>query len=64
MSECPYCSRKPGGKDMLDHALSETGGGTASDVEDPQERSGEASTPSTQAGSSFGVRAVKGIPRL
>ena len=49
---------------ILDRALSETGGGTASDVEDPQERSGEASTPSTQAGSSFGVRAVKGIPRL
>ena len=45
-------------------ALDKTGGGTASDVEDPQERSGEASTPSTQAGSSFGVRAVKGIPRL
>ena len=51
-------------KNILDRALSETGGGTASDVEDPQWRSGEASTPSTQAGSSFGVRAVKGIPRL
>ena len=49
---------------ILGRALSETGGGTASDVEDPRWRSREASTPSTQAGSSFGVRAVKGIPRL
>lgn len=49
---------------ILSRALVKTGGGTASDVEDPQERSREASTPSTQAGSSFGVRAVKGIPRL
>ena len=49
---------------ILSRALAKTGGGTASDVEDPQWRSDEASTPSTQAGSSFGVRAVKGIPRL
>lgn len=49
---------------ILSRALRKTGGGTASDVEDPQERSREASTPSTQTGSSFGVRAVKGIPRL
>ena len=49
---------------ILGRALSETGGDTASDVEEPQWRSCEASTPSTQAGSSFGVRAVKGIPRL
>ena len=49
---------------ILSRALDETGGDTASDVEDPQWRSDEASTPSTQAGSSFGVRAVKGIPRL
>ena len=51
-------------KNILGRALSGTGGGTASDVEEPQERSREASIPSTQAGSSFGVRAVKGIPRL
>ena len=49
---------------ILGRALSETGGDTASDVEEPQWRSREASTPSTQTGSSFGVRAVKGIPRL
>ncbi len=49
---------------ILSRALDKTGGGTASDVEDPRWRPGEASTPSTQAGSSFGVRAVKGIPRL
>lgn len=51
-------------KNILGRALIQTGGGTASDVEDPQWRSDEASTPSTQAGSSFGVRAAKGIPRL
>ena len=51
-------------KNILGRALSGTGGGTASDVEEPQERSREASIPSTQVGSSFGVRAVKGIPRL
>ena len=49
---------------ILSRALDKTGGGTALDVEDPRWRSREASTPSTQAGSSFGVRAVKGIPRL
>ena len=49
---------------ILGRALRKTGGGSASDVEDPQERSREASTPSTQAGSSFGVRSAKGIPRL
>ena len=49
---------------ILSRALAKTGGDTASDVEDPQWRSDEASTPSTQVGSPFGVRAVKGIPRL
>ena len=49
---------------ILSRALDKTGGGTAWDVEDPRWRSREASTPSTQAGSSFGVRSVKGIPRL
>ena len=49
---------------ILSRALDKTGGGTASDVEDPRWRSREASTSSTQAGSSVGVRAVKGIPRL
>ena len=49
---------------ILSRALIQTGGGTAWDVEDPHWRSREASTPSTQAGSSVGVRAVKGIPRL
>lgn len=49
---------------ILSRALAKTGGDTASDVEDPQWRSDEASTPSTQAGSPFGVRAVKGTPRL
>ena len=47
---------------ILGRALNETGGDTASDVEEPQWRSHEASTPSTQAGSSVGVRSVKGIP--
>ena len=51
-------------KNILGRALSGTGGGTASDVEEPHWRPREASTPSTQAGSSVGVRAVKGIPRL
>lgn len=49
---------------ILGHALAKTGGGTASDVEDPQGRPSEASTPSTPIGSPFGVRPVKGIPRL
>ena len=49
-------------KNILGRALNQTGGDTASDVEDPRWRPDEASTPSTQAGSSFGVRAVKGIP--
>ena len=49
---------------ILSRALAKTGGDTASDVEEPQWRSREASTPSTQAGSSFEVRAVKGIPWL
>ncbi|OFA33765.1 transposase [Bifidobacterium adolescentis] len=49
---------------ILGRALDKTGGGTALDVEDPYWRPDEASTPSTRAGSSFGVRAVKGIPRL
>ena len=49
---------------ILSRALDKTGGGTALDVEDPHWRPDEASTPSTRAGSSFGVRAVKGISRL
>ena len=50
---------------ILGRALVKTGGGTALDVEDPHWRPDEASTPSfPQAGSSFGVRPVKGIPRL
>ena len=49
---------------ILSRALAKTGGDTASDVEEPQWRSREASTPSTQAGSSLEVRAVKGIPWL
>ena len=49
---------------ILSRVLDKTGGDTASDVEDPQWRSDEASTPFPQAGSSFGVRSVKGIPRL
>ena len=52
-------------ENILSRALSQTGGGTASDVEEPRWRTDEASTPSfPQAGSSFGVRFVKGIPRL
>ena len=52
-------------KNILGRALVKTGGGTALDVEDPHWRPDEASTPSfPQAGSSFGVRSVKGIPRL
>ena len=49
---------------ILGRALSGTGGGTASDVEEPHWRPDETSTPFPQAGSSFGVRSVKGIPRL
>ena len=64
--ECGYKANADtnAAKNILGRALSETGGDTASDVEEPQERSREASTPSTQAGSPFGVQAVKGIPRL
>lgn len=51
-------------ENILSRALAKTGGDTALDVEDPHWRPDEASTPSTQAGSSVGVRAVKGIPRL
>lgn len=50
---------------ILGRALIKTGGDTALDVEGPHWRPDEASTPSfPQAGSSFRVRAVKGIPRL
>ena len=49
---------------ILGRALIQTGGDTASDVEGPQWRPDEASTPSTPIGSPFGVRLVKGIPRL
>ena len=49
---------------ILSRALAKTGGDTASDVEEPQWRSREASTPSTPIGSPFGVRSAKGIPRL
>ena len=64
--ECGYMANADvnAAMNILGRALSETGGDTASDVEEPQWRSREASTPSTQAGSSFGVRLVKGIPRL
>lgn len=64
--ECGYMANADtnAAMNILDRALRKTGGDTASDVEEPQWRSREASTPSTQAGSSFGVRAVKGIPRL
>ena len=52
-------------ENILDRALSQTGGDTASDVEEPQWRTDEASTPSfPQAGSSSGVRSAKGIPWL
>ena len=51
-------------KNILGRALNQTGGDTASDVEDPRWRPREALTPSTQAGSSFGVQPVKGIPRF
>ena len=51
-------------KNILGRALIQTGGGTASDVEEPHWRPDEASTPSTPIGSPFGVRPVKGIPRL
>ena len=64
--ECGYMANADvnAAMNILSRALDKTGGGTALDVEDPRWRSREASTPSTQAGSSFGVRAVKGIPRL
>ena len=51
-------------ENILSRALSQTGGDTALDVEEPRWRTDEASTPFPQAGSSFGVRLVKGIPRL
>ena len=64
--ECGYQANADinAAKNILGRALNKTGGDTASDVEDPHWRPDEASTTSTQAGSSFGVRAVKGIPRL
>ena len=64
--ECGYMANADvnAAMNILSRALVKTGGDTASDVEEPQWRSREASTPSTQAGSSFGVRLVKGIPRL
>lgn len=64
--ECGYMANADtnAAMNILNRALRKTGGDTASDVEEPQWRSREASTSSTQAGSSFGVRAVKGIPRL
>jgi len=49
---------------ILGRALSENGRGHRLGRGGPRWRPCEASTPSTQAGSSFGVRAVKGIPRL
>ena len=49
---------------ILSRALDKTGGGHRLGRGGPCWRPDEASTPSTQAGSSFGVRAVKGIPRL
>ena len=51
-------------ENILGRALAKTGGDTASDVEGPQWQPDEASTPSTPIGSPFGVRPVKGIPRL
>ena len=62
--ECGYRANADvnAAENILSRALAKTGGDTASDVEDPRWRPDEASTPSTQAGSSFGVRAVKGIP--
>ena len=65
--ECGYMANADvnAAENILGRALNKTGGGTALDVEDPHWRPDEASTPSfPQAGSSFGVRAVKGIPRL
>ena len=64
--ECGYMANADvnAAMNILSRALDKTGGDIASDVEDPQWRSREASTPSTQAGNSVGVRAVKGIPRL
>ena len=48
---------------ILGRALNQTGGDTASDVEDPHWRPDEASTPSfPQTGSPLGVQSVKGIP--
>ena len=49
---------------ILGRALSENGRGHRLGRGGPRWRPCEVSTPSTQAGSSFGVRAVKGIPRL
>ena len=64
--ECGYMANADvnAAMNILDRTLNKTGGGTASDVEGPQWRPDEASTPSTPVGSSFGVRPVKGIPRL
>ncbi|WP_368096747.1 RNA-guided endonuclease InsQ/TnpB family protein [Bifidobacterium adolescentis] len=64
--ECGYRANADvnAAKDILGRALIQTGGGTASDVEEPHWRPDEASIPSTPIGSPFGVRPVKGIPRL
>ena len=64
--ECGYRANADvnAAKNILGRALIQTGGGTASDVEEPHWRPDEASIPSTPIGSPFGVRPVKGIPRL
>ncbi len=64
--ECGYMANADvnAAENILGRALNKTGGGTASDVEGPQWRPDEASTPSTPIGSSFEVRSAKGIPRL
>ena len=49
---------------ILGRALSENGRGHRLGRGGPRWRPREASTPSTQAGSSVGVRSAKGIPRL
>ena len=64
--ECGYRANADvnAAKNILGRALIQTGVGTASDVEEPHWRPDEASIPSTPIGSPFGVRPVKGIPRL
>ena len=64
--ECGYMANADvnAAENILGRALNKTGGGTASDVEGRVGGPMKRQPPSTPIGSPFGVRLVKGIPRL